>query len=181
MGKRIFVGNLAYSTTDDSLRAHFEAKGHEVRKATVVLDRETGRSRGFAFVDLGDGEDLAAIIAANHERDLDGRRVTVTEAVERPRGAGPGGPPRGPRPGGDGGRPPYGGDRPRGPGGPGGYQGGGGGGGYQGGGGGGGYQGGGGGGGDQGGGGGGGYQGGGGGGGSQVGGGGGGHQGGGGY
>ena len=93
MGKRIFVGNLAYSTTDDSLRAHFEAKGHEVRKATVVLDRETGRSRGFAFVDLGDGEDLAAIIAANHERDLDGRRVTVTEAVERPRGAGPGGAP----------------------------------------------------------------------------------------
>ena len=99
MGKRIFVGNLAYSTTDDSLRAHFEAKGHEVRKATVVLDRETGRSRGFAFVDFDDTEDLEAIIAANHERDLDGRRVTVTEAVERPRPGGPGGAPRGPRPG----------------------------------------------------------------------------------
>jgi RNA recognition motif-containing protein len=121
VGKRIFVGNLAYSTTDDSLRAHFEAKGHEVRKATVVLDRETGRSRGFAFVDFDDNEDLEAIISANHERDLDGRRVTVTEAVERPRGGGPGGPggPRGPRPGGDAARPSYG-DRPRGPGGPGG-------------------------------------------------------------
>ena len=116
MGKRIFVGNLAYSTTDQSLREHFEAKGHKITKASVVLDRETGRSRGFAFVDLGDDEDLDAVVAAFHDREIDGRRATVTEAIERSRS----GPPRGPRPS-------YG-DGPRGGGGP---PGGGGGGGYR--------------------------------------------------
>ena len=80
MGKRIFVGNLAYSTTDDSLRAHFEAKGHEVRKATVVLDRETGRSRGFAFVQMGSDGDAAAAVQAVHGSLVDGNAVKVTVA-----------------------------------------------------------------------------------------------------
>ncbi len=108
MGKRIYVGNLSFNTTSDELRDTFGEFG-EVANASVVSDRETGRSRGFAFVEMDSGADEA--IEALNGRELSGRTLTVNEA--RPR------------------------EERRGGGGGGGYRGGGGGGGYRGGGGGG--------------------------------------------
>ncbi|MEM1054694.1 MAG: RNA-binding protein [Bacteroidota bacterium] len=113
----IYVANLPYSTTDDQLREAFEAHG-EVSNATVIKDRETGRSRGFGFVEMPNDEQAKAAIENMHDQEMGGRPLTVNEA--RPRGERP---PR--RDGGGGG----------------GYRGGGGGGGYRGGGGGGGNRG----------------------------------------
>jgi RNA recognition motif-containing protein len=85
---KIYVGNLSFNTTEDGLRQVFEQYG-EVATASIVTDRETGRSRGFAFVEMpNDGEAKAAIEAMNGQA-LDGRNLTVNEA--RPREAGGGG------------------------------------------------------------------------------------------
>ncbi len=91
MAKRIFVGGLSYSTTSDGLREAFEEVG-PVSAAEVVTDRETGRSRGFGFVEM-ENDDLAdQAIARFNGTDLDGRTITVNEARERaPRGGGGGG------------------------------------------------------------------------------------------
>jgi hypothetical protein len=166
MSRKLFVGNLPYSVTSERLQEAFSQFG-TVSSSKVIVDRETGRSRGFAFLEMETDDQGAAAMQAMNGALLDGRSIAVREAVERQPGGGGGGGfggggggggrdgggfrPRGPRPpyGGGGG----GGDR--GGGGGGGYGGGGGGGGYRGGGGGGGY----GGGGDRGGGGGGGYRG----------------------
>ena len=121
MSNKLFVGGLAWATTDASLKAAFEPFG-EVVDAKVILDRETGRSRGFGFVTFSDASSAKEAIGAMDGAAVDGRNVRVNEAEER---RGGGGPP--PRRGG-------GGDRPRGGGG---YGGGGGGGGFGGGGGGG--------------------------------------------
>ncbi|QDS91665.1 RNA recognition motif (RRM, RBD, or RNP domain) [Roseimaritima multifibrata] len=130
MSKRIYVGNLSFNSSADDLRELFGQYG-EVVNASVVSDRETGRSRGFAFVEMNDGAEDA--IEALNGQDLGGRALTVNEArprEERRGGGGGGGDRGGYGGGGGGGRGGYGG------GGGGGY-GGGGGGGYGGGGGGG--------------------------------------------
>jgi len=91
MGKRIYVGNLSFSTTSDDLRQTFGEFG-QVSNASVVSDRETGRSRGFAFVEMDSGADEA--IAALNGRELSGRTLTVNEArprEERRSGGGGGG------------------------------------------------------------------------------------------
>ena len=128
MAKNIYVGNLPWTTTSDDLYQMFAAYG-EVSKAQVVMDRETGRSRGFAFVEMpNDAEGQAAIDALNNS-PYSGRPLTVNEArprEERPRGGGGGGG----YGGGGGGRGGYGGGGGGGRGGRGGYGGGGGGGGY---------------------------------------------------
>ncbi|HTW91842.1 MAG TPA: RNA-binding protein [bacterium] len=103
MAKRIFVGNLPFSATEDQLRALFGAHG-EVSAVNIITDKFTGRSRGFAFVEMSDDAAAAAAIAALNQYQLDGRALTVNEARERteggPRG-GFGGPGRGgPRRGG---------------------------------------------------------------------------------
>ncbi len=85
MGRRLFVGNLSYETTEDSLRAHFAADGRQVAGARVMLDRETGRSRGFGFIDLTSDDDVAAAIVEFDGSRLDGRVLHVSEANERPR------------------------------------------------------------------------------------------------
>ncbi|MGB1557484.1 MAG: RNA recognition motif domain-containing protein [Oceanococcaceae bacterium] len=95
----IYVGNLSFRTDDDSLRAAFEAFG-AVDSAKVVMDRETGRSRGFGFVEMSDASAAQAAIAGTNGKDLDGRTLRVNEARprdERPRGGGGGfgGPRRG--------------------------------------------------------------------------------------
>jgi RNA recognition motif-containing protein len=124
MSGKIYVGNLPWSTTSSDLEAMFSPHG-AVRSAEVISDRETGRSRGFGFVEMETNEGLQAAIAALNGHEINGRPLTVNEARERtPRSGGGGG-------GGGGGR--SGGGR--------GYGGGGGGGGYGGGGGGGGYRG----------------------------------------
>lgn len=123
MATNIYVGNLPWSTTTDDLYAMFQQYG-AVTRAQVVTDRETGRSRGFGFVEMPNEAEANAAIAALNNQPMNGRPLTVNVAKPREGGAGGGG-----NRGGGGG---YGGRRGAGGGG-GGYGGGGGGGGYSGG------------------------------------------------
>ena len=103
MASRLYVGNLPYNFTSQDLQQLFTPHGG-VRSAEVIMDRMTGRSRGFGFVEMESDAASQAAIAAIHEKDVGGRRVTVNEARERtPRGPGGGGGSGGPRPGGGGG------------------------------------------------------------------------------
>src|SRR5262245_9808367 len=89
VSKNIYVGNLTFQTTEDDLRRLFEPFG-EVTRAQVTMDRDTGRSRGFGFVEMASGGDEA--IAALNGKDVGGRALTVNEAKPRePRGGGRGG------------------------------------------------------------------------------------------
>ncbi|HET9822607.1 MAG TPA: RNA-binding protein [Burkholderiaceae bacterium] len=128
MGNKLYVGNLAYSVRDESLQSAFSQFG-TVTSAKVMMDRETGRSKGFGFVEMGSDAEAQAAINGMNGQPLEGRPVVVNEArprEERPGGFGGGGGGRGPYGGGGGGgRGGYGG----GGGGGGGYGGGGGGGG----------------------------------------------------
>ena len=91
MGKKLFVGGLAWATTDDGLRQAFEKFG-EVAEAKVIMDRETGRSRGFGFVSFANDESCNSAISEMDGAQLDGRTIKVNEAQERaPRPGGGGG------------------------------------------------------------------------------------------
>ncbi len=87
MGKRLYIGNLPFSTTDDDLRSLFEAHG-ELESASVIEDRETGRSRGFGFVEYAQGEAADKAIQALDGQDFGGRSLRVSEARERGSGGG---------------------------------------------------------------------------------------------
>ena len=92
MGNRIYVGNLSWDTNEDTLRATFEQDGRNVKEVSIVNDRDTGRPRGFAFVEMGSEQDAQAAIQALDGTELDGRNIKVNEAKERqPRGGGGGG------------------------------------------------------------------------------------------
>ena len=93
---RLYVGNLPFNTTEQDLQAMFEAHGTVVSTA-VVTDRETGRSRGFGFVEMGDKTQGQAAIEALNGQALNGRNVTVNEARPREERAGGGGGGRGGR------------------------------------------------------------------------------------
>jgi RNA recognition motif-containing protein len=82
MASKLFVGSLAWATTDDGLKAHFETVG-AVESARVITDRETGRSRGFGFVEFANDDDSKKAIDTLNNSELDGRNITVNEA--RPR------------------------------------------------------------------------------------------------
>ncbi len=84
MGTKLYVGNLDFKTTEDALRAAFAANGRVVKSITIPSDRQTGRPRGFAFVEMGSEGDAKAAIAALDGKDLDGRALKVNEARERP-------------------------------------------------------------------------------------------------
>lgn len=87
MSKKLFVGSLAWATTDDSLKAHFEAIG-TVEDAKVITDRDSGRSKGFGFVTFTDDDEGQKAIDELNNSELDGRTITVNEArprEERPR------------------------------------------------------------------------------------------------
>ncbi|HFE46084.1 MAG TPA: RNA-binding protein [Nannocystis exedens] len=90
MSKKLFVGGLAWATSDDSLRAAFEEFG-PVSEAKVVLDRDTGRSRGFGFVTFDEDANGTKAIEALDGKELDGRNIRVNEAENKPRGGGRGG------------------------------------------------------------------------------------------
>ncbi|MCS6797306.1 MAG: RNA-binding protein [Myxococcota bacterium] len=90
MGTRIYVGNLSYDSTDESLRQLFAQSGHKVVDVHIVTDRATGRSRGFGFVEMSDQAATDAAIAQLDGAVLDGRRLTLREALPRPGSAGPG-------------------------------------------------------------------------------------------
>ncbi|MDP2342117.1 MAG: RNA-binding protein [Deltaproteobacteria bacterium] len=88
---RLYVGNLSFNTTDEGLQAAFAQLGNVV-ETKVVLDRETGRSRGFGFVTMGSADEAQKAIAKMNGADLDGRALRVNEAEERgARGGGGGG------------------------------------------------------------------------------------------
>ncbi len=91
MGNRLYVGNLAFSTTEEALRDAFSEFG-EVVDAKLVIERETGRSRGFGFIELATSEAAAKAIEQMNGALLDGRALRVNEAEERAsRGGGGGG------------------------------------------------------------------------------------------
>ena len=98
---KIFVGNLSFQSTEDSVRSVFSAHG-TVDEVAVITDRETGRPRGFAFVTMPNDDEAQAAIDAINGQSIDGRAVNVNQARERTGGGGGGG--RGGRGGGGGGR-----------------------------------------------------------------------------
>ena len=79
MGKRLYVGNLSYGTTDESLRQLFEGHG-QVTSAQIIMDRDTGRSKGFGFVEMATDQEAQAAITALNGQQIDGRALTVNEA-----------------------------------------------------------------------------------------------------
>ncbi len=92
MGTRLYVGNLSFDTNEDSLRNALSQDGRGVKEVNLVLDRETGRPRGFAFAEMANDNDAQAAIKALDGADLDGRNLKVNEAHERqPRSEGGGG------------------------------------------------------------------------------------------
>lgn len=91
MGKRLYVGNLSYSTTEADLRDAFTATGHDVTDVKVVLDRDTGRPRGFAFVEMATDDGARTAMESLNGKDLQGRTIAVSEARERTGGGGGGG------------------------------------------------------------------------------------------
>ena len=106
MGKKLYVGNLTYGVTDSELEQMFAAHG-TVQSAQVIMDRDTGRSKGFGFVDMSSAQEAQAAIAAMNGKDVNGRNLTVNEAKPREDRGGGGG--RGYGGGGGGGRGGYGG------------------------------------------------------------------------
>ena len=95
MGTRLYIGNLSYGTTEEMLRSAFETGGGTVSDVHIIMDRDTGRSRGFGFVEMASDNEAQAAIEAMDGFDLDGRQIRVNEAREKaPRSGGGGGGPR---------------------------------------------------------------------------------------
>ncbi len=79
MAKRLFVGSLAWGTTDQTLKSHFEQAG-AVESAAVIMDKMSGRSKGFGFVEMASDADASAAIDKLNGSELDGRKIVVSEA-----------------------------------------------------------------------------------------------------
>ncbi len=90
MGKKLYVGNLGYGVTDDQLRTMFGPYG-SVQTAQVITDRDTGRSKGFGFVEMGSDQEAQAAIAGMNGQMSDGRALTVNEAKPKESRSGGGG------------------------------------------------------------------------------------------
>ena len=108
MSNKLYVGNLSFRVTSEDLQEHFSTAG-AVESANVVFDRETGRSRGFGFVEMADEDAANAAIAQFNGQEYDGRNMVVNEARPREDNRGGGGNRRGGGYGGGGGRGNYGG------------------------------------------------------------------------
>jgi RNA recognition motif-containing protein len=92
MGTRLYVGNLPFDVDESQLRQVFQEEGRQVTEVKIVMDRDTGRPRGFAFVEMGSQADAQAAISALNGKELGGRALTVNEAREQePRRGGFGG------------------------------------------------------------------------------------------
>ena len=85
MSKKIYIGNLPFSSTEDDLRTLFSRFG-DVASANVIMDRETGRARGFAFVEMESEDHAKEAIRSLDGSELDGRNLRVNEAEDKPRG-----------------------------------------------------------------------------------------------
>ena len=79
MAKKLYVGGIAYATTQDALRDYFAQAG-QVTSASIIMDKMTGRSKGFGFVEMSTDEEAAAAISMFDGQDFDGRKITVNEA-----------------------------------------------------------------------------------------------------
>ncbi len=93
MGTRLYVGNLSFHTTDAALQQHFSQAG-TVTSVNLIMDKFTGRSRGFAFVEMANDADAQKAVEQLHDKELDGRALRINEArprEERPSGGGGGG------------------------------------------------------------------------------------------
>ncbi len=95
MGSRLYVGNLPFSAEEDQVRELFAQNDRTVTEVKLVTDRETGRPRGFGFVEMGSQQDAEAAIRDLNGYSMDGRALTVNEARERSSGGGGGGGGRG--------------------------------------------------------------------------------------
>jgi len=92
MGTRLYVGNLSYNVTEPELREVFAENGRNVVEVKIVMDRDTGRPRGFAFVEMGSDDEASQVIQSLTGREVQGRAINVSEARERtPRSGGGGG------------------------------------------------------------------------------------------
>ncbi len=91
MSKRLYVGNLPFTATEEEIRNLFEAEGRKVENVSVISDRETGRPRGFAFVEMTTQNDADSAVQKLNGFQLGGRTLTVSEARERSFGGGGGG------------------------------------------------------------------------------------------
>jgi RNA recognition motif-containing protein len=90
MGKKLYVGNLTYGVTNSDLEQMFQAHG-TVQSAQVIMDRDTGRSKGFGFVEMSSDAEAQAAITALNGKEMDGRALTVNEARPKTEGGGGGG------------------------------------------------------------------------------------------
>ncbi len=91
MGNRLYVGNLPFSADESSVKSLFEQNDRAVTEVKLITDRETGRPRGFGFVEMSNGEDADKAIRELNGFEMDGRALTVNEARERNEGGGGGG------------------------------------------------------------------------------------------
>lgn len=91
MGNRLYVGNLPFSADESQIRDLFSQKNRTVSEIKLVTDRDTGRPRGFCFVEMGSSEEAAGAIRDLNGHDMGGRALTVDEARERTSGGGNGG------------------------------------------------------------------------------------------
>ena len=91
MGSRLYVGNLPFTADDAQIRELFSQGGRTVTEVKLVTDRDTGRPRGFGFVEMGSSGDADSAIRELNGRDFGGRPLTVNEAKERAAGGGGGG------------------------------------------------------------------------------------------
>jgi RNA recognition motif-containing protein len=90
MGKKLYVGNLTYGVTDSDLQTMFAPHGN-VQSAQVIMDRDTGRSKGFGFVEMSNDQEAQTAIQALNGKEVDGRALTVNEARPKTEGGGRGG------------------------------------------------------------------------------------------
>lgn len=84
MGNKVYVGNLSFNTSESILRSTFEAFG-TVTSAKIITDRDSGNSKGFAFVEMSSDEEAQSAISGLNGTDLDGRQIKVNEAMDKPR------------------------------------------------------------------------------------------------
>ena len=88
MGTRLYVGNLPFSVDESTLRQLFEQNSRRVEEVKLITDRDTGRPRGFGFVEMGSGDDANSAIRELDGYEMDGRQLKVNEARERSGGGG---------------------------------------------------------------------------------------------